>query len=77
MVTLINETDIILMKSLSKEQMFFIILSFSILSVALVYQPLPTNFPQPWKYRFLSFWAHMFSKLVKYSYRKTKECYSV
>jgi len=54
------------MKFLSKEKIFLIIVSLSVLSIALVYQPLPENFPQPWKYRILSFWAHLFSKLVKY-----------
>jgi hypothetical protein len=54
------------MKFLSKEKIFLIIVSLSVLSIALIYQPLPENFPQPWKYRILSFWAHLFSKLVEY-----------
>ncbi|CAF0754839.1 unnamed protein product [Adineta ricciae] len=47
----------------SKGKILLIILSLSVLTIALVYQPLPENFPQPWKYRFLSFGAHLFSKL--------------
>jgi len=54
------------MKSVSKQKIFLIILSLSVLSVALVYQPLPDNFPQPWKYRFLSYWAHKVNELGFY-----------
>lgn len=48
---------------LTKQKLLLLVVSLSILSVALVYQPLPENFPQPWKYRTLSFWAHLFSKI--------------
>ncbi|CAF0977761.1 unnamed protein product [Rotaria sp. Silwood1] len=58
-----NEISNTLLKSISKQKIFIIVVSLSVLSIALVYQPLPENFPQPWKYRFLSFWAHIFSKL--------------
>jgi hypothetical protein len=51
-------------KFMSKQKLFLIILSLSALTIALIYQPLPDNFPQPWKYRLLSFGAHVFSKLV-------------
>lgn len=59
-----NETSGVQSKSWSKQKLFLLVVSLSVLSIALVYQPLPENFPQPWKYRVLSFWAHLFSKLV-------------
>ncbi|UJR32808.1 hypothetical protein I4U23_020270 [Adineta vaga] len=62
-MTSANEKTKLSPRSSSKGKIFLIILSLSVLSIALVYQPLPDNFPQPWKYRFLSFWAHLFSKL--------------
>lgn len=38
--------------------------SLAVLLVAITYQPLPEDFPQPWKYRFLSYWAHRVDQLV-------------
>jgi hypothetical protein len=64
-MTSISEHNNSSKKFLSKQKLFFIVVSLAVLSVALVYQPLPENFPQPWKYRVLSFWAHVFSKLVR------------
>jgi len=51
------------MSSVSKQTLFLVVVSLSVLGIALIYQPLPEGFPQPWKYRFLSFGAHIFSKL--------------
>lgn len=51
--------------SFSKGKLIAAIVTLSVLAFALVYQPLPEDFPQPWKYRFLSFGAHIFSKLVR------------
>lgn len=65
-MTSINKTNTIPEKSSSKQKILLIVISLSILSIALVYQPLPENFPQPWKYRVLSFLAHIFSKLVRF-----------
>lgn len=31
---------------------------------AICYQPLPDDFPQPWKYRFLSYWAQKSDQFV-------------
>ena len=53
------------MSSVSKQTLFLVVVSLSVLGIALIYQPLPEGFPQPWKYRFLSFGAHIFSKLVR------------
>ncbi|CAF0829649.1 unnamed protein product [Adineta steineri] len=50
-------------QTVSKQTIFLVIVGLSALSISLIYQPLPENFPQPWKYRFLSFWAHLFSKI--------------
>ena len=66
----IGARDSSVMTSISKPKLALILLGLSALAVALVYQPLPDGFPQPWKYRFLSFWAHLFSKFV--SNRPTK-----
>ena len=63
-----NEINDVQRKSWSKQKLFLLLVSLSILSIALIYQPLPDNFPQPWKYRVLSFWAHIFSKLVKHEF---------
>ncbi|CAF4592217.1 unnamed protein product, partial [Rotaria magnacalcarata] len=62
-MTSTNDINNVPVKSISKQKILLIIISLTVLSIALVYQPLPDNFPQPWKYRFLSFWAHIFSKL--------------
>ncbi|CAF3746615.1 unnamed protein product [Rotaria magnacalcarata] len=37
-----------------------------VLLIGIIYQPLPDNFPQPWKYRFLSYWAHRIDQLGFY-----------
>lgn len=63
-MTSINELNNSNKKFLSKQKLFLIIVSLSVLSIALIYQPLPDDFPQPWKYRILSFFAHLFSKFV-------------
>ena len=49
----------------NKPKVFLIVLSLTVLFVALMYQPLPEDFPQPWKYRFLSYSAFVISKLVR------------
>lgn len=64
--SMMNETNNLPNKSWSKQTLFLLLVSLTVLSVALVYQPLPENFPQPWKYRVLSFWAYVFSKLVRF-----------
>jgi hypothetical protein len=51
------------MKLLSRPRLL-ITLSLIVLFIALIYQPLPEDFPQPWKYRFISFWAHVFVRIV-------------
>lgn len=74
-----NEINDSSSKFLTKDKLLLLIVSISVLSVALVYQPLPDNFPQPWKYRVLSFWAHLFSKLVMrncfYFFEKFMNCF--
>lgn len=73
----IGERSPSVMSSISKPTLALILLSLSVLAVALVYQPLPDDFPQPWKYRFLSFWAHLFSKIVGNRWRSTSSALSL
>ncbi|CAF0983426.1 unnamed protein product [Rotaria sp. Silwood1] len=55
------------MQSLSGINILFVIISLFVLLIGITYQPLPENFPQPWKYRFLSYWAHQIDRLGYYS----------
>jgi hypothetical protein len=52
------------MQSSSRLNIFFILISLFALLIALVYQPLPDDFPQPWKYRFLSYGAGRIDQIV-------------
>ncbi|CAF1369522.1 unnamed protein product [Adineta steineri] len=45
------------MHSPSGINILLIIISIFVVLIGITYQPLPDNFPQPWKYRFLSYWA--------------------
>ncbi|CAF4516940.1 unnamed protein product [Rotaria magnacalcarata] len=54
------------MQSSSRINIFFFTISLFVLLIGIIYQPLPDNFPQPWKYRFLSYWAHRIDQLGFY-----------
>ncbi|CAF3647451.1 unnamed protein product [Rotaria sordida] len=54
------------MKSLLGMNIFVVIISLIVLLIGIIYQPLPKDFPQPWKYRFLSYWAHRIDQLGYY-----------
>jgi hypothetical protein len=41
-----------------------LIISVFILLIGIAHQPLPEDFPQPWKYRFLSYWAQKIDQIV-------------
>jgi hypothetical protein len=62
-IELDSSSSTIPMKSSSRRHLL-IIFSVAVLFVALIYQPLPEDFPQPWKYRFISFWCNIFVKIV-------------
>lgn len=42
----------------------FLIISVFIIFIGIAYQPLPEDFPQPWKYRLLSYWAQKIDEIV-------------
>lgn len=46
------------MRAPSKLNFLVVIISIVIALFVSCYQPLPDDFPQPWKYRFLSYWAY-------------------
>jgi len=52
------------MQSSSGINILFLIISLFILLIGITYQPLPEDFPQPWKYRLLSYWAHRIDQIV-------------
>jgi len=52
------------MQSASGINLLLLFISLFILLIGITYQPLPDNFPQPWKYRFLSYWAQRIDQLV-------------
>jgi hypothetical protein len=52
------------MQSSSGINIVLLIISLFILLIGISYQPLPEDFPQPWKYCFLSYWAHKIDQLV-------------
>ncbi len=54
----------IIMQSSSGINILFLIISLFILLIGITYQPLPEDFPQPWKYRLLSYWAHRIDQIV-------------
>ncbi len=54
----------IIMQSSSGINILFLIISLFILLIGIAYQPLPEDFPQPWKYRLLSYWAHRIDQIV-------------
>lgn len=43
----------------------FLFISLFILLIGIAYKPLPEGFPQPWKYRFLSYGAHHVDRIVR------------
>jgi hypothetical protein len=52
------------MQSSSGINLLFVIISVCIVFIGIAYQPLPEDFPQPWKYRFLSYWAQKIDQIV-------------
>jgi hypothetical protein len=52
------------MQSSSGINILFVIISVFIVFIGIAYQPLPDDFPQPWKYRFLSYWAQKIDQIV-------------
>jgi hypothetical protein len=52
------------MQSASGINLLLLLISLFVLLIGITYQPLPDNFPQPWKYRFLSYWAQRIDQLV-------------
>lgn len=52
------------MQSSSGISIFFVIISLVVVLIGITYQPLPDDFPQPWKYRFLSYWAARIDQIV-------------
>jgi len=52
------------MQSASGINLLLLFISLFVLLIGITYQPLPDNFPQPWKYRFLSYWAQRIDQLV-------------
>lgn len=52
------------MQSSSGINLIFLILSGLVLFFGIAYQPLPDDFPQPWKYRLLSYWAQRIDQIV-------------
>lgn len=57
--------QIINMQSTSGIHLVFLILSGLVLLFGIAYQPLPEEFPQPWKYRLLSYWAQRIDQIVR------------
>jgi hypothetical protein len=52
------------MQSASGINILFLIISVFIVLIGITYQPLPDDFPQPWKYRFLAYWAQKIDQIV-------------
>ena len=52
------------MQSASGINLLFLIIGALVLFFGITYQPLPEDFPQPWKYRFLSYWAQKIDRIV-------------
>ncbi len=52
------------MQSASGINILLLIISIFIVLIGITYQPLPDDFPQPWKYRFLAYWAQKIDQIV-------------
>ena len=52
------------MQSSSGINLALLILSGIVLLLGIAYQPLPNDFPQPWKYRLLSYGAQKIDQIV-------------
>ena len=52
------------MQSSSGLNILCILISLFILLIGITYQPLPDDFPQPWKYRFLAYGARRIDQIV-------------
>jgi len=53
------------MQTTSRVNFLFVFISIIIALFVSCYQPLPEDFPQPWKYRFLSYWAYKAHQIVR------------
>lgn len=71
-ILFVNSSDIEMQSSLGIN-IFLLILSILIVLFGIAYQPLPDDFPEPWKYRFLSYWAEKIDQIVcKFYIQKLK-----